>query len=291
MIKSMTGFGKQTVETQNDKFTIEIRTLNSKQFDLNTKIPARLREYEPGIRKLSGQRLLRGKVDLMINIEPKTAQSAPGLNHTLAGHFYREIKELANVLGIELSEQVLSVILRMPEVWSVPEEETDPEEWGLLAENINLAMDAVDRFRISEGETLQKDFRLRIEKIKKLLSEVGLFESERTQNIKQRIKSNLANLANEIQQDKNRLEQEMIFYMEKLDITEEKIRLKKHCDYFIETLNGEETPGKKLIFIGQEIGREINTLGSKANDANIQKLVVLMKDELEKIKEQLFNIL
>lgn len=291
MIKSMTGFGKQTVETQNDKFTIEIRTLNSKQFDLNTKIPARLREYEPEIRKLTGQRLLRGKVDLMINIESKTAQSAPGLNHTLAGHFYREIKGLSNELGIELSEQVLSVILRMPEVWSVPESETDPEEWDLLAKNLSLAMDSVDRFRTSEGETLQKDFRLRIEKIKQLLLAVNRFESERTQNIKQRIKTNLENLANEIQQDKNRLEQEMIFYMEKLDITEEKIRLKKHCDYFIETMDGEETPGKKLIFIGQEIGREINTLGSKANDAGIQKLVVLMKDELEKIKEQLFNIL
>ena len=287
----MTGFGKQTIETQNNKFVIEIRTLNSKQFDLNAKIPPLLREYEPEIRNLTGRRLLRGKVDLQITAEAKTSESAPGLNHALAGHYYREIKNLSEVLGLELSEQILPVVLRMPDIWSVPEVELDPSEWKLLSENIEKAMDAVDRFRISEGETLYEDFKKRIEIIKTLLSQVEQFETERIQRIKERIRSNLENYAADVQQDKNRLEQEMIFYIEKLDITEEKIRLEKHCDYFLETMESEETPGKKLNFIGQEIGREINTMGSKANDANIQKLVVLMKDELEKIKEQLFNIL
>jgi len=291
MIKSMTGFGKQIVETSNNKFTIEIRTLNSKQFDLNPKIPAALREHEPEIRKLMSARLIRGKVDLMINTEPKSAESAPGINHVLAGHFYHEIKTFANDLSLEMPEQILPVILRMPEVWSKPDEEIDPDEWDALLTNINLAMDAVDRFRTSEGEILQKDFELRVEKIKSLLLDVDGFESERVPRIKERIRLNLENLAGEIKQDKNRLEQEMIFYLEKLDITEEKIRLKKHCDYFMETLKKEEIPGKKLAFISQEIGREINTLGSKANDANIQQIVVLMKDELEKVKEQLYNIL
>ncbi|NOX85378.1 MAG: YicC family protein, partial [Chlorobi bacterium] len=276
---------------QHNKFIIEIRTLNSKQFDLNAKIPALLRKYEPDIRNLTSRRLLRGKVDLQITAEAKTPESAPALNHTLAGHYYREIKNLSQVLGLELSEQILPVVLRMPDIWSAPDEELDPEEWKVLSENIDKAMDSVDRFRISEGEILQQDFRKRIEIIKELLSQVSRFETERIQRIKERIKSNLENYAADIQQDKNRVEQEMIFYIEKLDITEEKIRLKKHCDYFIETMENEETPGKKLNFIGQEIGREINTMGSKANDASIQKLVVLMKDELEKIKEQLFNIL
>ncbi len=291
MIKSMTGFGKQTVETTNNKFVIEIRTLNSKQFDLNAKIPALLREYEPDIRNLTSRRLLRGKVDLQITTEAKTSESAPGLNHTLAGHYYREIKNLSQVLGLELSEQILPVVLRMPDIWSLPEEELDPEEWKTLSENIEKAIDAVDRFRISEGKTLYEDFKKRIEIIKTLLSQVEQFEIERIQRIKERIRSNLENYAADVQQDKNRLEQEMIFYIEKLDITEEKIRLEKHCDYFLETMENEDTAGKKLNFIGQEIGREINTMGSKANDASIQKLVVLMKDELEKIKEQLFNIL
>ncbi len=291
MIKSMTGFGKQTVETQHNKFIIEIRTLNSKQFDLNAKIPPLLRKYEPDIRNLTSRRLLRGKVDLQISAEAKTPESAPSLNHTLAGHYYREIKNLSQVLGMELSEQILPVVLRMPDIWSVPDEELDTEEWNILSENIEKTMDAVDRFRISEGEMLQQDFRKRIEIIKDLLTQVSRFETERIQRIKERIKSNLENYTADIQQDKNRVEQEMIFYIEKLDITEEKIRLKKHCDYFLETMENEETPGKKLNFIGQEIGREINTMGSKANDASIQKLVVLMKDELEKIKEQLFNIL
>jgi uncharacterized protein (TIGR00255 family) len=291
MLKSMTGFGKEVVETSGRKITIEIRTLNSKQLDLNLRLPADFREKEPEIRTFLSKKLQRGKVDVTFMQESITADLAPEINKSLAIHYFQEMAEVARSVGESNFSGFLPVIMKMPDILVQTKKETDPEEWKTIFRGLENAVAKVDEFRIHEGEILKKDFIKRINIILDLLSQIKPYEQERVPALKERIKKRLEEWAGDAGTDANRLEQEMIFYIEKFDITEEKVRLKKHCDYFLETLNSSESPGKKLGFVTQEIGREINTIGSKANHAAIQKLVVLMKDELEKIKEQLFNIL
>jgi uncharacterized protein (TIGR00255 family) len=291
MLKSMTGFGKEVVETSGRKITIEIRTLNSKQLDLNLRLPADFREKEPEIRTFLSKKLQRGKVDVTFMQESITADLAPEINKSLAIHYFQEMAEVARSVGESNFSGFLPVIMKMPDILVQTKKETDPEEWKTIFRGLENAVAKVDEFRIHEGEILKKDFIKRINIILDLLSQIEPYEQERVPALKERIKKRLEEWAGDAGTDANRLEQEMIFYIEKFDITEEKVRLKKHCDYFLETLNSSESPGKKLGFVTQEIGREINTIGSKANHAAIQKLVVLMKDELEKIKEQLFNIL
>jgi len=287
----MTGFGKEVIETPFRKVTVEIRTLNSKQLDLNLRTPLEFREKEPEIRSLISKSLQRGKIDFNIQTESIGNQTAPVINKELAKHYYDEMVLLAETVGQTDYSGFLPVIVKMPDVFVQNQKETNPEEWEQIKSGIIEAIKHVDQFRMEEGAILEKDLVQRINLIADLLEEVIPYEAERPAIVKERIRKRLEEWAADADADSNRLEQEMIYYLEKFDITEEKVRLKKHCDYFLETLKSPQSPGKKLGFVTQEIGREINTLGSKANHAEIQKIVVLMKDELEKVKEQLFNIL
>ncbi len=287
----MTGFGKEVIETPSQKVTVEIRTLNSKQLDLNLRTPLELREKEAGLRSLLSKRLQRGKIDFSIQSESTGSLSAPIINKELAKHYYDEMVLLAQSVNQTDYTGFLPVIVKMPDVMVQNQNETNPEEWNLINEGINRAINKVNQFRMEEGAILETDLINRINIIGELLQKVAPFEPERPAIVKERIRKRLEEWGSDAEIDQNRLEQEMIYYLEKFDITEEKVRLKKHLDYFIETIDSPQSPGKKLGFVTQEIGREINTLGSKANHAEIQKIVVLMKDELEKIKEQLFNIL
>ena len=287
----MTGFGKAECECQNRKIVIEIKSLNSKQLDINARIPNGYRSKEIEIRSLISVRLKRGKVDFSINVENVGEASGFTINKSLIEKYYSELKELDLGLEDKNSSDYLSVLMRMPEVLISERDEMSDEEWQLLKEAIVEAIDKVDEFRVEEGKSLETDIIKRIQNILELLIKVEPFEKLRIENLRKKIKKDLYEFVEKEDIDKNRFEQELVYYQDKLDITEEKVRLKKHCEYFIETLNESASQGKKLSFISQEIGREINTLGSKANDANIQKIVVQMKDELEKIKEQLFNIL
>ncbi len=287
----MTGFGKTKLETNNKVIGLEIRSLNSKQLDMNLRTPHLYREKELDIRKIIGSELIRGKIDFYINIEQSSVDSAPQINNVVAKHFYSQIENLSKELNIEKQNDILGIIMRMPDIITSTNEELNADEWNDIEKALFETIEKVNAFRSQEGELLFTDFCQRIDKIKELLCAVEPYEKARIPHIKERIQSNINSLLDEINKDNSRLEQEMIYYLEKLDITEEKVRLLKHCDYFLEVIENEDSAGKKLAFVCQEIGREINTLGSKANDADIQKIVVLMKDELEKIKEQLFNIL
>ena len=291
MIKSMTGFGKCVIEERDTTFTVEIRALNSKQLDVNLRMPVPLKEHEIVIRSIIGKKIQRGKVDVSISTDSNSVTAAPVINQKIAEHYYIQLKTLSDSLNLDSTNQYLPVIVKMPDVLVTKTEGIDDNAIKVLMNGVLDAIAKVDEFRISEGVILEEDFNLRIDNISLYLTQIEQYEENRLAHIFKRIKTNLESVADDMQLDKNRLEQEMIYYVEKLDITEEKVRLKKHCDYFIETMQNEDSPGKKLSFISQEIGREINTIGSKANDADIQKLVVLMKDELEKIKEQIFNIL
>jgi len=291
MIKSMTGFGKEVLDLKDSKITIEIRTLNSKQLDVNCRITNSYKTYELEVRNLIAEKLGRGKVDCSISVEKNTAESASVINKELAKHYLNQIQKLRKDTNLNFDSEVLSIVLKMPDIFITPEHVINEKELKLLKDGVLKALNSVNEYRKNEGASLELDFKKRIKTIIDLLTEVDKFETERTVRIKERIKTNLLQNFDSNQVDQNRFEQEILFYLEKLDITEEKIRLKKNCDYFLETLKLPDSSGKKLGFISQEIGREINTLGSKANDADLQKIVVLMKDELEKIKEQLFNIL
>jgi uncharacterized protein (TIGR00255 family) len=289
----MTGFGRSQLELPGKTITIEIKSLNSKQLDLNLRTPSLYREKDLEIRSLLSQRLERGRVDFSLNVElTGEEEKAFTINKTLALNYYGQLKELSESIPESRSGcDFLAILLRMPDVLKAEKEQLDETEWHLIEECIGLALDDLDRFRLNEGKTLLADIEQRVHLITGKLEEIGPYESPRIEALRERILGGLRDLPNSVTFDPNRFEQEMIYYMERLDITEEKVRLEKHCDYFLETLRDEASAGKKLGFITQEIGREINTLGSKANDAHIQKLVVGMKDELEKIKEQLFNIL
>lgn len=287
----MTGFGKQVLDLGNAKITIEIRTLNSKQLDVNCRISNSYKTYELDIRNLIAEKLQRGKVDCSITVEKNSAEAASVINTELANHYLSQIQELSKATNLGTDSELLSIILKMPDIFITPEHVIDEEELKVLKDGVLKALNSVNEYRTNEGASLAKDIKSRITIILDLIKQVDQFEAERTNRIKERLKNNLLQSFENGQIDQNRFEQEIIFYIEKLDITEEKIRLKKNCDYFLDTLKLPDSSGKKLGFISQEIGREINTLGSKANDADLQKLVIIMKDELEKIKEQLFNIL
>ncbi|MEZ5198348.1 MAG: YicC/YloC family endoribonuclease [Bacteroidales bacterium] len=291
MIKSMTGYGKAECECRNQKLVVEVKSLNSKQLDINARIPNGYREKEIELRALISEKLQRGKVDFSINVENAGAAANFSINKELARKYYRELKDLSSEFDEKDFNDYLLLIMRLPDVMVPEKENITEEDWNLVFDTARKALDKANEYRIEEGKSQEAELKKRTQNIVDLLLEVTPHEKQRLDMIKQKIKKDLYELANKEDIDKNRFEQEIIYYLDKLDITEEKVRLKKHCEYFTEILNEQESQGKKLIFISQEMGREINTLGSKAGEANIQKIVVQMKDELEKIKEQLFNIL
>jgi len=289
MIKSMTGFGKASQELSDKTINIEIRSLNSKSADISLRLSSGLRNYELELRNEISKQLERGKIDLSIFIESKKAEMPVEINIELAKAYHKQLKNLA----LELNEPIANVlqqVLKFPDVLKNERKETDENEWKLIKHCLNSALEELNNFRDIEGLSLKKDFEIRISKINTCLEEIKTLDLIRINAIKNRIRNNIEEVIGKSNLDENRFEQELIYYIEKLDINEEKVRLKTHLDYFIETCN-EKSAGRKLNFISQEIGREINTIGSKANDAQIQKLVVLMKDELEKIKEQANNVL
>ena len=291
----MTGFGKAIAKPGGRTVTIEVRTLNSKQLDANTRLPQAYREKEAEIRAAISSMLERGKIDFVISTDSDADATEFTINSPLALKYYAEIKKLADELGETLGNDIISSILKLPEVLKPTREAPDDGEWELIKKAISEALTEADYFRMAEGELLGKDMLARIQIILALLSEVEPFENARIVNLRERFRRNQDEFLDKALKtdkfDENRFEQEIFWYLEKLDITEEKLRLRKHCDYFIATLKNTESSGRKLGFITQEIGREINTLGSKAYDAEIQMIVVQMKDELEKIKEQIGNIL
>ena len=291
MIKSMTGFGRTVLEKNGKVITVEIRTLNSKQLDLNTRIPLLFKNYENEIRSILAKELERAKADFTITVENRSTSSAVAINKELAKSYYQTLSELSHEMGNPLESDIFLHVLRMPDVISTPQEEVSEELWNSVRESILKACHQLNDFRISEGKVLEQDFVKRITLIRNMIDKVTPFEQNRIVKIREKFETSLKDLAPKVQYDPNRLEQEIFFYLEKLDVTEEKVRLRKHCDYFIETLNENQSNGKKLGFIVQECGREINTLGSKSNDFDIQQIVVQMKDELEKLKEQLANVL
>lgn len=286
MIQSMTGYGKAVTESSDKKITIEIRSLNSKSMDLSTRLPYLYKEKELEIRKYISEQLQRGKIDLSINTETTTTNKAQQINGSIIKSYIEEFKE---IVPDATDAELLAIVMRLPEVLSFTSTEIDEDEWSLAFETLKSAINDLIDFRINEGKVLETEFTTRIQNILNLLDQVNPFETERIATLKERFIKNLEEL--NVDYDQNRYEQELIYYIEKLDITEEKVRLRNHCNYFLETLNSEESNGKKLGFITQEIGREINTLGSKSYHAEMQKIVVQMKDELEKMKEQLLNIL
>ena len=290
MIHSMTGYGKAVVELPNRKLTIEVKSLNSKQFDLFTRIPLIYRDKEIGLRNRLAKRLERGKVDLNFNLEHISKDVTSKIDYNVVKQYYIELDKLSSELNISAPQDWLPTLLRLPDVMKQEIEEVDDSEWALVEDTIEKAIDELINFRIQEGEALKKVLIANIDNIRSLLKNVEMYENERLEKIKSRIYDNLTQLEN-VEYDNSRFEQEMIFYMEKLDINEEKTRLANHLDYFIKTLNEEKSQGKKLGFISQEIGREINTLGSKSNHFEMQRIVVQMKDELEQIKEQILNVL
>lgn len=290
MVRSMTGFGKSVLELPEKSISIEIRSLNSKQFDANLRLPGIYREKEAELRLLLSSGLERGKIELNINVDDNGESIHYNFNRVLAKQYYAEIKTLASELGLHTDKEIINTLVRMPDVLKAEQAELSAEEWKAILAAISDAIDKLNDFRKQEGHALEKDLMERVRIIEALLEEISPLEEKRIANMRARIMKHLDETLSQ-GADMNRFEQEIIYYLEKLDITEEKVRLKKHCQYFLETLSEENANGKKLGFISQEMGREINTLGSKANDADIQKKVVLMKDELEKIKEQLFNIL
>ncbi len=286
----MTGFGKSTIILEGKTVTIEIKSLNSKQLDLNIKLPPAFREKEPEIRSVISQKLERGKIELSGIIDYTDAELPSSFNRSLISAYHRELKDIAVSLG-ENDTNLLSVIMKIPDVLKPSREVLSDEEWELISTCLFDAIGELNKFRQHEGELLRSDFKGRIETIANLLGNLGIFEESRNRQFREKLRASVSEFAANNTLDSNRFEQEIIYYLEKLDITEEKVRLLKHLEYFTDTMNESETNGRKLSFVTQEIGREINTIGSKANDANIQRIVVQMKDELEKIKEQLANIL
>lgn len=290
MVKSMTGFGKGEAALQNKKITVEIRSLNSKQLDLGLRLPAVYRQSEYEIRNIIARTIQRGKVDVFVTVESQAVETPARINKEVFREYLRQMTDTLAFAGIDADyDAIVPVIMRLPEVISTETESISDEEHAALIAATEAAAARLDAFRMQEGAILIADLLGRVDRIESYKEEVVPFEKARTETIKARILDNLEKLQADV--DRNRLEQEMIFYLEKLDITEEKVRLANHCRYFREVAAGEEGAGRKLGFIAQEMGREINTMGSKANESNIQILVVKMKDELEKIKEQVLNIL
>lgn len=286
----MTGFGKGEAVCGDKRFRVELRSLNSKQLDLSVKLPGKYRAAEADVRSIVTQRLVRGKVDCFVSVESQAVETSAHINADAFKAYADELRRVcdSNMIAAD-GDSLLMAVMRMPDVISTEEQEVSDAELAAIVEATRLAADGLDSFRVQEGAILIADLLKRIDLIEKYRHEVEPFETARVDVIKNRIRENIAKLQLEV--DNNRLEQEMIFYIEKLDITEEKVRLDNHCNYFREVAATEDAPGRKLGFIAQELGREINTMGSKSNEANMQRLVVMMKDELEKIKEQVLNIL
>lgn len=291
MIKSMTGYGKAVCELPKKNITVEIKSLNGKQADAYLRIPTHYREFESEIRNIIINSVKRGKIECTITIDNSEGEQAASINHAVVKNYYSQLQEIQKELKIKNEEALLQAIIRLPESLKTEKEEVDETEWKALKTTVFQALDQIENFRAREGKSLETDILERVSAIEKLLFHVGEFEYARTEKIKERLKNNLYEFFSPDSVDKNRFEQELIYYLEKLDITEEKVRLKNHCDYFRQVVKEDEQPGKKLGFLCQEIGREINTIGSKANDFDVQKIVILMKDELEKVKEQLMNVL
>jgi len=287
----MTGYGKAIAETPQKKITIEIKSLNSKQLDLNTKLPWLYKEKEPEIRNLISQNLGRGKIDFSILFDMLDEEVATVINKSAVRNYYNQFKEIAGDLKIDIDDQIFSAIMKLPDTLKTEKPEISDEEWELVKTSIRESITMLDQYRIEEGNSIMADFKKCVSSILTLLESIETFESGRITKIREKLIGLLEEHPGKENIDKNRFEQEIILYLEKYDINEEKVRLKTHCEYFIETVNKQSPNGKILNFIAQEIGREINTIGSKANDASIQKLVVMMKDELEKIKEQTLNVL
>ncbi|WP_457287650.1 YicC/YloC family endoribonuclease [Pedobacter sp. UYP24] len=287
----MTGYGLALTDHENAKFSVEIKSLNSKFLELNLKMPRAFSEKELLLRNICSKDIERGKVSVAINVD-RGEENLKGatINAKLLSKYYKQLQEINQSLGAD-STNLLQAVLNFPEVISYAEEEINEGDWEILNNTFNNALANFNQFRAAEGMVLKKDLELRIKNILQFFSEVEVLEPLRIPSIKNRLNQFLEENVGKLNIDQNRLEQELIYYIDKLDITEEKIRLKSHCDYFVETLKSKDANGKKLGFISQEIGREINTMGAKANDAQIQQLVVGMKEELEKIKEQLLNVL
>ena len=288
MIQSMTGYGKSVLQLPNKKVTIEVKSLNSKNLDLNVRVPSFYREKELGIRKQLASSLVRGKVDFSIYVEMTADETSTTVNKGVVTEY---IQQLRNVVQTGSSDDVelLKMAVKMPDALKTEREELDEDEWSEINEHIQKAIKEIIQYRIDEAASLEDDFKLRIVNIQQFLEEVKSFDEERIEHVKKRLQKAIDDLKVEV--DENRFEQELIYYLEKLDINEEKVRLANHLEYFLKELDNKRSDGKKLGFIVQEMGREINTIGSKANFAPMQKAVIQMKNELEKIKEQILNVL
>jgi uncharacterized protein (TIGR00255 family) len=291
MIKSMTGFGLASSDDENVKFVVEIKSLNSKFLELNLKLPRAYSDKELLLRNICSKDIERGKVNVAVNIERSSdQQKGATINTALLTRYYKQLEEINVTLGAN-SANLLQTALNFPEVITYTEEEVGENDWEILQQTFLKALTNFNQFRADEGNVLRADLELRIQNILNFFAEIDKLAPLRVPQVKARLTQFLEEAVGKVSLDQNRLEQELIYYIDKLDITEEKTRLKSHCDYFMATLKSKDANGKKLGFISQEIGREINTMGAKANDAHIQQLVVGMKEELEKIKEQLLNVL
>jgi uncharacterized protein (TIGR00255 family) len=289
----MTGFGKAEIMVNGKKIIAEVKSLNSKQLDISAfRLPMIYKEKELEIRNVIAQSIQRGKVDFFVTIEKETTDSSPTINKQVFQSYLKQITDISKELDMPMqNEPLVQTIIRLPEIFNSQPEEVTQDEWDALIVCINQALENLNDFRDQEGKITEDDLVSKVSIISRLLDQVAPFEGERLETVRTRIHENLDKLGNEISIDKSRFEQELVYYAEKFDINEEKVRLANHCSYFIETIQEPEPAGRKLGFISQEMGREINTLGSKANHTEIQKIVVKMKDELEKIKEQLLNVL
>jgi len=286
MIVSMTGFGKSIIQLPSKKITIEIKSLNSKNLDLNVRTPSLYREKELGIRKLIAKKLVRGKVDFNLFLEITGEATSSKINKTVTNQYIRQLKDVVDP-GNDL--ELLKMAIRMPDAVTTERDDIDEDEWKTIESEIKTTLDKISDYRAAEGKALEDDLSLRVNNISNLLEDVIKMDPERIEGVRERLRKGVEDLKEKY--DENRFEQELVYYIEKFDITEEKVRLSNHLEYFITSINTSDSNGKKLGFIGQEMGREINTIGSKSNYAPMQKLVVQMKDELEKVKEQLLNVL
>jgi uncharacterized protein (TIGR00255 family) len=288
MIQSMTGYGKSVLQLPTKKVTIEIKSLNSKNLDLNVRIPSYYKEKELDVRKKLANALVRGKIDFSIYVEMTADETSTKVNHGVVKQYMQQLRNVVQT-GTSDDVELLKMAITMPDSLSTEREELDENEWNLINQNIDVAIKEIVQYRIDEAASLEIDFRERITNIKKYLEEVYSFDADRIENVKARLQKAIDDL--KVETDQNRFEQELIYYLEKLDINEEKVRLANHLEYFLQTLETPDSNGKKLGFIVQEMGREINTTGSKANFAPMQKAVIQMKNELEQIKEQILNVL
>lgn len=285
MIQSMTGYGKSVIQLPTKKISIEIKSLNSKNLDLNTRMPSLYREKELDVRKLIATKLERGKIDFSLYMEITGEETSTQINKTVVKQYIKQLREVVDGDETEL----LKMAIRLPDAVTTERDEIDEDEWSQIEKEIDSSLEKIHEYRLDEGKSLESEFFDRIQNISDLLDQVIAMDPERIEGVRERLQKGVADLKEKI--DENRFEQELIYYIEKFDITEEKVRLKNHLDYFSKALKSDDSNGKKLGFIAQELGREINTIGSKSNYAPMQKLVVQMKDELEKIKEQLLNVL